>query len=219
MTFKPAPIPRKPGRKHLSLSEWRRLLAAAEKQDSFRDYVIVRLMYVAGLRAGEVGLMRLDHCKRLHKGQLYVQRRKGSTSRWVDIDPETIEHIARWINELYPNRTKRRPSAFLFPGVRYKGTKPAGLSRVTVFRLIKRLCEAAGVPEEVSHPHAIRHARSQHLFEAADAQGIPLDTVLQSVAQILGHTAAQTTLKHYVAETGQGKQLARAVLARALDKE
>lgn len=215
LTFVPVPEPRKGRRKHLTMEEWQRLLREA-RADTLRSHVLIQLMYSRALRAGEVGLLRLDHCKRLHLLQLWVPREKGSNNQWHVLEHETALMLRAWIEVTFPHAHQRVPQAFLFPGYRHRGRAARGLSRHAVLRLVRLLGQRAGIPEELQHPHAIRHARAQHLYEEADKQGLPVDVMLVSVGKITGHKTAFTSLKHYLAETGQGARIADIVLQRAL---
>lgn len=225
MPYKPVPEPRKGVRKHLTMPEWRALYGRARESGEFQE-VLARLMYEVALRASEVGQMRLDHLKRtnLVPPQLYVPRAKGSTTGWIVITEELATMLRGWVrfqyrlaNAVTVNELARsRPAYFVFPGTRYRGQR-RGITRHVVWSTIKELCAAADIDASVAHPHAIRHARVQHLFEAAEAQGLDPRTALKTVAKLVGHKSAETSWEHYVAETGAGKKIADAVLKEALE--
>jgi integrase len=225
MPYKPVPEPRKGIRKHLTMEEWRALYAAAQRAGEF-EHVLVRLMYETALRAAEPGLLRLDHLKRLthEPPQLYVPRGKGSTVGWVVITQELADMLRAWVKYQYQlgetitvgELCGNRPAYFVFPGTRYKGQR-RGITRNSVWATIKELCEHAEVDPSVAHPHAIRHARVQHLFEAAEEQGLDPRTALKTVAKLVGHKSAEMAWEHYVSETGAGKKIADAVLREAFE--
>lgn len=213
--FEPVPIPRKAARKHLTMEEWRRLLAASS---TLRDRTLLLLLYETGMRASEPGKLRLDHCKLLHEKRLWVPRGKGSTSSWFTVSAALQRTLVTWIDSQYPPGTRRRAEDPVFAGKRYRGRR-TNLSRQTVLDMVKALCRDVDIPEEVAHPHAIRHARSVHLLEEADRRDLPYESVLQTIATILGHKAAATTLRYYTVELGRGKELADDVLALALGED
>lgn len=214
--YRPVPTPRKAGRKHLLLDEWQRLLKAAELS-SIADHALLRLLYETGMRAGEPGKLRLDHAKRLHEGALWVPRGKGSSAGWFDLTPRTAGVVAQQIDQAHPDRSRRRLIDWVFPGRRHRGST-LGISRHTVYNRVRALCAEAAIPDYVSHPHAIRHGRCFHVLEAADEEGLPYELALQTVASIVGHKSAMTTIQYYAAQVGRGKRLADDVLRRAMEE-
>lgn len=201
------------------MPEWRALLGAGRAQPSAREKALLMLLYDLGLRASEPGKLRLSYARKLHEGKLYVWRGKGSRSDWEDLSEYTVEALYAWINEAYPDPSKRKPMDFIFPaGRRHKG-KVMGLSRWSVWRIVRDLGEQAGIPAEVCHPHAVKHSRVQHLLEAADAEpDLSSEKVLVAAADVVGHKSAQTTLKHYSAKTSAEKELLLKVTKKALKK-
>ena len=65
---------------------------------------------------------------------------------------------------------------------------PLPLSAVAVHRLVRRHCQAAGVPERLAHPHALRAYWATHLLEA----GVPV----HEVSARLGHVDLRTTARY-----------------------
>ena len=211
------PPPPKRRRKHLTMEEWRALLEAARSQPSAREAALLMLMYELGLRASEPGFLLLNYARKLHEGELYVWRGKGSRSSWENPSEHTADALFRWIRESHPDPSKRRKEHYIFPGGRRHKGPLKGLSRWSVWRLIKDLAEEAGIPEEVAHPHALKHSRVQHLFEAADADPeLTSEKVLLAAADVVGHKSAQTTLEHYSAKTAAEKRLLEKVTKKAL---
>jgi integrase len=226
LPFQPVPNKRGGARKHLTMQEWRALLAAA-KAAGPRDHLLIRLIYECGLRASEAGLLRLEHCKRLQDQFLWIIRGKKGRKRranrppgmWAEISKELGWLIYNWIAEVYPDQSKRTPRAYLFVGKRRYGRVKQGISRHTVYKRVRALCLEAGIQEDLAHPHAIRHARCQHLFEAADEQGLPPEVAIKLAAKIVGHASARTTYEQYMTETGRGRELADWVLRQAMEEE
>jgi len=71
---------------------------------------------------------------------------------------------------------------------RHGGQDPLPLSAVAVHRLVRRSCLAAGVPERLAHPHALRAYWATHLLEA----GVPV----HEVSARLGHVDLRTTARY-----------------------
>lgn len=219
-SYKPVPEPRKEGRRHLTLAEWRALLAAARQAGPF-EHTLIRLLYEAALRASEPGTLRLDHLKRLGKLQLYVSRGKDSHTGWQEISRDLATLLADHVKRTYQltvtveTAARRWGELYVFPGQRRLGARK-GISRRSVFDTVRALALKAGIAKSLAHPHALKHARVQHLFEEAERQGMPAEAALKVIARIVGHRSAQTSWEFYVAETGAGKKVAVAALKGAM---
>lgn len=219
MTYQPIPTRRKGDRKHLTMEEWKRLFAAA-KEDSPKAHVVMQLVYEAGMRAAEPGLLRIDHLKLLHETppKVWVPRQKHGHDGYVRVTPGLREKLYAWVEAAYPDRTSRRKTDFVFPGRAYRGGRfTKGITRYWFYHLVKRLGEQAGIPADVRHPHAIRHGRVQHMLDAMAQTGKPLDHVLPLLAELVGHKTAQTTLQHYIAASAETRAVVDSVLAEALE--
>lgn len=59
------------------------------------------------------------------------------------------------------------------------------IDRSNFFVVFKNLCKKAGIPQEIAHPHTLRHTRAIELIRA----GVPLT----AVKSILGHSNLNTT--------------------------
>ena len=193
------------------MGEWRALLDAA-RGSSLRDTALLMIMYFAGLRASEPGLIRMSYAENLEDGRLFVWRGKGSRSEWIDLDEATQDALLEWVED-------SKPKEFLFPaGRRHKGPLK-GISRWKVWRIVKKLAEEAGVDEEIATPHAIKHSRVQHVLdEAENTPGMTPQKVLLAVAQVVGHQSAMTTIQHYAAATAAETELLERVTQEALRK-
>lgn len=188
------------------------------------ERVLVRLLYEVALRASEVGQLRLDHLKRLHlnPAQLYLPRAKGSASGWATVSTELAQMLSQWVQEHHriadvAVAAYADPARFVFPGTRRNGNA-RGVTRQTVYNAVRDVCQAADVDPSVAHPHALRHARAVHLFEEAERQGLDPRDALITVAKLLGHKSAKTSLENYIAETGQGRAVADAAFRRATEE-
>lgn len=184
-------------RKHISLDELRLLLAEAKK-DVF-DHALILCMYNLALRASEVGLLQLGHVAHLHdRGIIYTPRVKGSKPDWLEVQHQTAQAVVAWVAYCYPDKKARKAEDRLFPGDRYRG-RAKGLSRWSVARAIRRLCKRAGLPDEVAHPHTLRHGRVMHILEkAAKTPSFAWQTLIPTLAKFLGHAKAMTTVTYYM---------------------
>ena len=204
------PPPR--ARKHLTVTEWRAVLLAARRA-GLRAEALVLVLYEAGLRAGEIGKLRVGYLDP-KRSRLYVWRSKGSKDGWVDLSKNTLQALLAWMDSCWacpPDST-----AFLFPGQPYKGRPATGLCGRMVNVIFKELATTAALHPMLRHPHVLKHSRVQHLLEAITKEtGNPWGAV-QAIAQLVGHQTAVTTVQNYVAALGTKEQLkvAREATAR-----
>jgi len=202
------PRPARHERKFLYVEEWRKLLAAARSR-GLRETALVLVMYEAGLRREEPGLLRMSYIAALHsKKSIFVWRGKGSRSGDVQLSDVACKALRDWIDEVYPDKNRRKNNNFVFPGKwlgRQRGQK--GITGRQVYNIIRELAQDAGLGKKVSHPHILKHSRVQHILDAGFKANVSVDKLYQTIASIVGHAAARTTIEHYSAATGAEKQL------------
>lgn len=202
------PKPPKHERKFLYVEEWRKLLAAARAKGP-REEALVLVMYETGLRREEPGLLRLSYAAQLHnKKTLFVWRGKGSRSDSIHLSDVACKALRRWIDLTYPNDKRRNGDWFIFPG-KFLGKRRGqrGITGRQVYNIINSLAQDAGLGTKVSHPHILKHSRVQHILDAGFKANISVDKLYQTIASLIGHAAARTTIEHYSAATGAEKQL------------
>jgi integrase/recombinase XerD len=174
-----------------------RILDAPPADDpiAIRDRAILELLYGCGLRVSE--LVGLDTDRVDLPGQQVRVIGKGNKERRVPMGDEARERLHRYRAGPRAEWTAARPTPAVFVGKR--GNR---LSRESVWRVVKRWTEAAGVDERVT-PHTFRHSFATHLLEGgAD---------LRVVQALLGHASISTT-QLYTHLTGER---VREVYARA----
>ena len=145
------------------------------KSQLIRDLLILKLLYVAGLRVSElVNLRWRDFTPRDRTGQITVVG-KGDKSRHVLL-PEYL-----WV-ELVNYRGDAPKDAYVFLSRNGKGMKP--LHRQNVDPIIKAAAERAGLTDLVSC-HWLRHSHATHNAE----RGTPVPLIQQT----MGHADIATT--------------------------
>lgn len=163
----------------LSIAEVERLLAQPDENTVLgsRDAALLELMYATGLRVSEVVTLTMD---RLNSEVGYViAHGKGGKERIVPTGEEALLRVGRYLVMARPVlvRDEACPQVFL-----NRLGRP--LSRVAVWRLIKRYALQAGIHVPTT-PHGLRHSFASHLLECgAD---------LRSVQQMLGHADISST--------------------------
>lgn len=148
------------------------------KRSAHRDKAILETLYGCGLRVSELCGLRLSWL-RFSEGFIRVVG-KGDKERLVPIGPEAIKHIEHYIaHERVHLPLQKNAEDLVF--INFRGS---GLSRVSVFNMVKRLAALAGVHKTIS-PHTFRHSFATHLVEGgAD---------LRAVQEMLGHASITTT--------------------------
>ncbi len=163
----------------LSIGEVERLLAQPDENTVLgcRDSALLELMYATGLRVSEVVTLTLD---RLNSEVGYViAYGKGGKQRIVPTGEEAVRKVQQYLETSRPVLARDDACGQLFLS---RLGRP--MSRVAVWRLIKRYVRQAGILGSIT-PHGLRHSFASHLLErGAD---------LRSVQQMLGHADISTT--------------------------
>lgn len=166
----------------MSPRDMRRLVEAPQPEHGrlwVRDRCMLELMYAAGLRASEVGALRLDE---FHETLASVTvTGKGSKQRIVPIGDPAMHWTTRYLQEVRPDLVRfqdgrdQQRLLLSFTG------RP--LERVAVWQIVRKFAAVAGLKD--IHPHKLRHSFATHLLiGGAD---------LRVVQEMLGHADIGTT--------------------------
>jgi len=157
----------------LSVEEVGRLLEQPDPgtRRGLRDRAMLELLYATGLRVSElVELKRGDI--NLDLGVVRCVG-KGSKERIVPVGRPAVEAVRSYLD----SRRDAAPCLFL-------GNKGRPITRVAVWRIVRRYARAAGMRTPIS-PHALRHSFATHMLEGgAD---------LRAIQELLGHANIVTT--------------------------
>jgi integrase/recombinase XerD len=141
-----------------------------------RDRAILEILYGCGLRVSEVCGLRISL---VYPDEGFVRvTGKGDKERIVPMGGEAVEAYRNWMAE--------RPLAASpsYDDIVFLNRFGKPLSRVSVFNMVKKAAQFAGVTKEIS-PHTFRHSFATHLMEnGAD---------LRVVQEMLGHESILTT--------------------------
>jgi integrase/recombinase XerD len=140
-----------------------------------RDRALLRLLYIAGLRASEAAGLRWKHLTRQKKGGEATVLGKGNKVRTVGLTAALWAEIAA----LTPSP---KPDSPVIPA---RAGGP--INRQVVHRIVKRAARRAGLDRKVS-PHWLRHSHASHALD----RGAPPHVVQNS----LGHASLATTTKY-----------------------
>jgi site-specific recombinase XerC len=114
--------------------------------ESIRDRAIFRLMYHAGLRASEVGLVELrDYSPQTDR--LMIHRLKGSHSGEHHLNREETDALRVWLLERGTG-----------PGPIFISREGTPISRKMLDVLVKKYGAIAGWPQHLRHCHVFKHA-------------------------------------------------------------
>jgi integrase/recombinase XerD len=184
-----------------------RLLAAPQAGDRFylRDRALLETLYATGCRASEVvGLKVAD---------LYLDagfckcHGKGGKQRVVPLGRPAVAALRAYLSEgrgawgvgqeaTAGSSLTPCPSP-LAPAHVFVSRSGRPITRVALWKVVKKYCRRAGLPPTVS-PHTLRHSFATHVL----AGGADLRTV----QELLGHASIQTT-QHYT-QVDRGRLLA-----------
>jgi integrase len=165
-----------------------------------RDYALLRVLGDCGLRSAELRGLRARDLRRPRSNarhhRLFV-RGKGGREREVPVPLAVQQALEAWL-KVHPlargvGLLDEQP-LFVRLG-RHGHEKPLPLSAVAVHRLVRRSCTAAGVPERLSHPHALRAYWATHCLEAG--------VLMHTVSARLGHVDLRTTARYAAARPEQ----------------
>ncbi|MBC7327851.1 site-specific tyrosine recombinase XerD [bacterium] len=141
-----------------------------------RDKALLELLYSSGLRISEASNLRLDDIDL--EGEFVRCRGKGRKERIVPLG----SIAKKWLKEYITGARfalAKGDTRWVFLG---KGGKK--LSRVSMWKIVKKYAKQAGIKKEIS-PHTLRHSFATHLLEGgAD---------LRSIQEMLGHSSITTT--------------------------
>lgn len=163
----------------LSVPEVESLLEAVPVKGALgvRNRALLELAYGSGLRESELIQLTLD---RVSLEESFVRSYgKGSRERLVPMGGPSVEWMRSYLVHGRPSLSRRCSGKVVFLS---KSGRP--LTRMTVWSIVKRSAEAAGLTCRV-HPHTLRHSFATHLLSGgAD---------LRVVQELLGHADIRTT--------------------------
>jgi site-specific recombinase XerD len=124
------------------------------RESSTRDWCMLLLTFRHALRSREVRQLKLADVN-VTNGTLAISRVKGSKSSVQALDRhkggpllDSVLAIRLWLKERVEDG-----SQVLFPS-----QKGGMMTRMQLLRIFKKYATAAGVPEDLAHPHILRHS-------------------------------------------------------------
>lgn len=164
--------------KELSKAEYERLLMTAKKKKNKKLYMLMQTICSTGIRVSELRYISIDA---IRKGKAIINC-KGKT-RVIILPKQLCKMLSSYIKK------QKILSGSVFVT---KNGKP--LDRSNIWKLMKDLCESAGVSKDKVFPHNLRHLFARTYYS--------LEKDVVRLADILGHSSVNTT-RIYTMETGE----------------
>ena len=164
----------------LAWSDVLKLLSAPDRSTvaGRRDYAILVLLAVYGLRASEVVALSLEDVD-WRSNQLRIRRSKGGDRSWYPLHPEVGEAIADYVRNGRPRSASPRIFFTLYAPVRpFRRSNAVG-------NVVMRQLQRAGIESPHWGTHTLRHSRAVHLLQHGFS--------LNAIGQLLGHRHPQST--------------------------
>ncbi len=162
----------------LSVEEIERIMESVPTNNwaGLRNRAALELLYGCGLRVSEAATLKISQIY-LNDGFVRVFG-KGSKERLVPLGEVVAQCIMDYLEQ------RPIPDENRFSDILLLNKAGAPLSRVSIFKIVKKAASDAGIRKEIS-PHTFRHSFATHLIEnGAD---------LRVVQEMLGHESILTT--------------------------
>src|SRR5215217_2729794 len=161
----------------LSHQEMKVLYASVERRadqgapHAWRDAALLELLYGLGLRVSEAVGLELDS---LRFGEdVVLVTGKGNRQRVVPLGAKVRSTLRLYLERERGEKAQPRCATVIV------NSRGGAMSRMGAWKIIRRVCEEAGLDCEGISPHTFRHTFATHLIEAgAD---------LRAVQELLGH--------------------------------
>lgn len=163
--------------KELTKEEYVKLLDAAKSNKNERLYYLMQTICSSGIRVSELKFITVEAVKNRQS----TIRCKGKM-RVVILPKDLCRMLIRYCES---RKIKSGPVFVTRTG------KP--LDRSTIWKMMKSLCESAGVSPDKVFPHNLRHLFARTYYS--------LQKDIVRLADILGHSSVETT-RIYTMETG-----------------
>ena len=148
------------------------------KKEGERNLAIIEVLYGCGLRVTELIELKISE---IYWEEGFVRIiGKGNKERLVPLGKIASKHLKIYLNEIRVHQMVKD----LFVDHVFINKNGSKISRVMIFKIVKKLTEKAGIQKNIS-PHSLRHSFATHLVQGgAD---------LRSVQEMLGHQSITTT--------------------------
>lgn len=152
----------------------------SQNAKALRDKIILLFLYSLGLRVSELTSVKVsDFSKDLSKLRILG---KGGRERILPLMSFLQEKVVSYLNDCRKDLLGRGGIVFTSQHL-FVGSCGRPLSRVAIFKLVKRFAIKHGLPKELS-PHKFRHSIATHLLSRG--------ANLRLIQSFLGHSSIGT---------------------------
>jgi integrase/recombinase XerD len=145
----------------------------------FRDRTMFELLYVTGMRCGEMTSLAVSDID-FNMNEVFIRQGKGRKDRIVPLGSKCRKFLLTWVGKMRDWFVKGEDTGIVF--LNKRGGK---IANSTVGYRLRYWLMRAGIAKKGLSPHSIRHSCATHLLEAgAD---------IRYVQELLGHTSIETT--------------------------
>lgn len=162
----------------LTKKEYSRLLKTAKDRRNGKLALLMQTICATGIRVSELKYITVEAVME----QEAVIRLKGKT-RVILIPADLCQRLLKYAER---NRIEA--------GEIFLSRSRQTLGRTSIWRMMKRLCIAAGIQASKVFPHSLRHLFARTFYEAGKD--------ISRLADVLGHSNVNTT-RIYIASSGQ----------------
>jgi integrase/recombinase XerD len=142
-----------------------------------RDSAVLEFLYATGARVSEA--VAIDELDLDLEERSAILTGKGNKQRLVPVGTAAVAALQRWMPE---RAAVRSPTSGAAVFLSLRGSR---VSRQTVWTIVGKHAERAGIPRSQVSPHVLRHSAATHMVEGgAD---------LRTVQELLGHATIATT--------------------------
>lgn len=143
-----------------------------------RDRAIFELMYVTGMRVGEIESLNIDDIDFSLK-EVFIRKGKGDKDRIVPLGSVAEEYITLWIR-------KGRKGIKVTDKALFLSSRNERLKSDRIRGIFRKYLESSNISDKGFTPHSLRHSCATHLLQnGAD---------IRYVQELLGHDSIQTTV-------------------------
>jgi integrase len=156
----------------LSVSDYKRLLRFAKRENKVQLYYIMKILAMTGIRVSELQYFQVENLK-----SNYISVFNKGKERTIIVRQDLMRELRKYCRE---NGIRH---GYLFPSPEVKGKM---VNTSTIWRQMKAVAGHARVKKSKVHAHSFRHLFAQVFLETYS------DNITE-LADILGHNSLDTT--------------------------
>jgi len=177
--------------KFLTVEETKRLFAVIKSK---RDRALFLVAYRHGLRASEIGMIRVEDID-FQEGRIRIVRLKGSLPSIHPLQTDEARALKSYVKY-----------AGLSKGTVFQSNRKRPISRRTLDYLMKVYGAKAGLPAELCHFHCLKHSIATHMVEN--------DFGILEIKDWLGHQSIRNTAIYTALSSNKREEMERRVHQR-----